>query len=139
MRIDSKPTEYLNIRFKSRLEARWAVFLNEHFVVTEFRYEPFTVNNKYTPDFLVTTNIPQSFVLEVKPQLPNEQTINELKEIADTLKHDLYLAFGSFYKDERPKLQKINPKRMGPVLELSDIFVVSESAINAAKSHRFDL
>lgn len=48
------PTEYKGIKYKSRLEARWAVFFEE--LGIKAKYEPLTLEHKniqYTPDFII--------------------------------------------------------------------------------------
>lgn len=69
-------TIYNGYKFRSRLEARWAVFFNE--LKVEFQYEPegFTDGaNRYLPDFF----LPQTFLrsskgvyVEIKPEIFNE-------------------------------------------------------------------
>jgi len=54
--ITAKPTWYKGVQFKSRLEARWAVFFDEMGI--KYIYEPRPVQLKYgiryLPDFLLT-------------------------------------------------------------------------------------
>lgn len=61
------PTEYRNVMFRSRLEARWARFFDA--VRWPWIYEPIDLNN-YVPDFILQFEAP--LLLEVKPALdPN--------------------------------------------------------------------
>lgn len=57
------PTAYKGIVFRSRLEATWAVFLDE--LKIEWRYEPFDLKG-YIPDFALFDG---KTLLEVKPVL----------------------------------------------------------------------
>lgn len=49
MRIQAKPTLYKGVRFRSRLEARWAVFFDS--LGLRWLYEPKTDAVGYMPDF----------------------------------------------------------------------------------------
>lgn len=63
--IAAKPTLYAGTRFRSRLEARWAVFFDA--IAADWTYEPRfpeLTGLSYQPDFLLET---PSWVVEVKP------------------------------------------------------------------------
>lgn len=63
-------TKYKGYRFRSRLEARWAVFLDS--LGVRYRYEPegFDLDGLwYLPDFYLPDQSPASW-LEVKPEIP---------------------------------------------------------------------
>lgn len=57
------PTTYKGVRFRSRLEARWAAFFDS--VAWQWSYEPFDLNG-YIPDFVLAMNPP--LLVEVKPE-----------------------------------------------------------------------
>lgn len=57
------PTEYKGVRFRSRLEATWAAFLDE--IGCEWRYEAIDLKG-YIPDFILPT---RKLLIEVKPSL----------------------------------------------------------------------
>ena len=61
-------TKYLNRFFRSRLEARWAVFFTELGIKFEYEYEGFDLSNgqKYLPDFWLPT-FDGGIWAEVKP------------------------------------------------------------------------
>lgn len=64
-------TLYDGCRFRSRLEARWAVFFNEANVPYEYEAEGYDMGGvRYLPDFWLPE---QRVFLEVKGQYPNEQ------------------------------------------------------------------
>lgn len=68
-------TTYRNIRFRSRNEARWALFMD--FIGVPFDYEPegFELNGlRYLPDFYLTN---QKIWAEVKAEMPS---INEVEK-----------------------------------------------------------
>lgn len=74
MKIKAIDTEYNDYKFRSRTEARWAVFFDSLGWEYEYELEGFEFENglKYLPDFLV--KIPDSdgvvwdYYVEVKPQ-----------------------------------------------------------------------
>ena len=65
-------TRYKGYRFRSRLEARWAVFFDAWGVTWEYEPEGFIVPGYgyYLPDF--KTNIEGCERLEIKPQMPKD-------------------------------------------------------------------
>lgn len=70
------PTSYAGVRFRSRLEARWASFFDE--VCWGWDYEPADFAG-WTPDFLVDLPGLGPRFAEVKPA----KTLRELSEMAD--------------------------------------------------------
>ena len=58
------PTTYASVHFRSRLEARWANFLDR--LAIPWEYEPFDLNG-YIPDFVLPLTTP--VLIEVKPEL----------------------------------------------------------------------
>jgi hypothetical protein len=67
MTIAAKPTLYNGVRFRSRLEARWAVFFDA--IGAQWTYEPSfpeLAGLLYQPDFLLGPREP-NWVVEVKP------------------------------------------------------------------------
>lgn len=66
--MDIKPIEtiYNGYRFRSRLEARWAVFFDEAHISYEYELEGFDLGNgqRYLPDFFLPS---MSVFVEVKP------------------------------------------------------------------------
>jgi len=152
-RIEPKPTTYRGRHCKSRLEARWAVFLDYHFAVDVWEYEPMTFRNPetgwdYTPDFIVKVG-PYSMFLEIKPVLPTETYIEELLTILPYLPLPLMLAVGDFYEDV-PQLASINEvfeavlngdKTHIECVPLNQTlwFPAPDEAIRSAKTFRFDL
>jgi len=140
--IDPKPTAYKGITFKSRLEARWAVFFEYHPLITDCIYEPgtFEFNNgwQYTPDFRIGF-AGSMFMLEVKPITPEDQVIQQLLEVAKHSDIPMLLAVGDFYSDNISiaNLQlRCSPKQ---VLKIDKFFPGCVEAYQTAKTFRFDL
>jgi len=86
-----KPTWYNNYYFRSKLEAKWAVFFDLMKIVWEYEPEAFTCEDgsQYTPDFY----LPHVFLrdeqrgvyLEIKP-LSYEDNQQYIKRISSSLK-----------------------------------------------------
>jgi len=60
--IPAIPTTYRNVRFRSRLEAKWAAFFD--LLGWPWLYEPIDLNG-YIPDFIL--QLPNPVLVEVKP------------------------------------------------------------------------
>lgn len=75
-------TEYKGYRFRSRLEARWAVFFDALKVQWDYEVEGFQVGNLfYLPDFVIT-NEDMEIYIEIKPTYPNQSEIQKAKAVA---------------------------------------------------------
>lgn len=91
------PTTYKGRTYRSRLEARWALFYERlNFNVV---YEPFTIENNdlsYTPDFWVLRGFENTIpvLIEIKPIAPNKEYIEYLCQIHDPEKSDILICIG---------------------------------------------
>lgn len=85
-------THYNGYRFRSRLEARWAVFLDT--LGVKYRYEPegFDLDGiKYLPDFY----LPElGYWLEIKPTAPNDAENNKAAALAAAIHQNVYILIG---------------------------------------------
>ena len=101
MRIKSRcearvlETEYHGITFRSRTEARWAVFFDSLRVAWEYEPEGFELspNRRYLPDFL----LPElggngGTYLEVKGRAPTEAEQRRCRDLADATGRRVLLA-----------------------------------------------
>lgn len=131
MTIEAIPTILNGIEYKSRLEARWALFLTLSGL--PFAYEP--RGPDVLPDFEIVTTPP--IFIEVKGQMPNPVYIKWLRQ------HGVhYIAIGGFFKGLKPLMIYIQEKRgkVGLFNEhFSDIFPGSTTAFIKACNYRFDL
>ena len=88
-------TEYKGYRFRSRLEARWAVFLNH--IGVEWDYEPqgfeFDGGEKYLPDFWIET---WDCWIEVKGPEPTDQDKRFAYLLAEGSGKPVILSYGQF-------------------------------------------
>jgi len=155
--IEAKPTIYNGVKYKSRLEARWAVFFDSTSLVPNWRYEPKTFHLKdkgwdYTPDFVFTFG--GFFMhLEVKPVVPTAEYIKVLDQFSDIMPLPLMLGVGDFYKGLGKKSKRFGQcpavylmkdtttqsRIISECLPLFEYFQGSEEAVQVAKGYRFDL
>lgn len=64
-------TSYKGYRFRSRLEARWAVFMDSLGIEWIYENEGYDIAGEwYLPDFILPE---QKIILEIKPKLPADQ------------------------------------------------------------------
>ena len=90
--IKAIDTLYNGYKFRSRLEARWAVFFDE--IGIEYRYEPegFDLDGVwYLPDFYLPGL--ETWV-EVKPYEPTEDEWNKCELLAELTTKRVWLTFG---------------------------------------------
>ena len=79
-------TRYSGYKFRSRLEARWAVFFDALKVPYEFETEGFDLGEKewYLPDFLIKPPYsPWNFWIEIKPMLSRLHVGQKWYEVDD--------------------------------------------------------
>jgi hypothetical protein len=79
MSIRNIPTRYNEITFRSRREARWAVFWDELGVKYFYEYEGFQLQSGwYIPDFW----LPHLKIwVEIKANEPSQEALNKAKEV----------------------------------------------------------
>ncbi len=82
--ITPKPTTYLKIWYRSRLEARWAVFFTA--LKISFRYEPVLFDviiqkraGGYLPDFFISKT---KWFVEIKPTHPTSEEIEKALQVS---------------------------------------------------------
>lgn len=101
------PTFYRGCRFRSRLEARWAVFFDR--IGVEWRYEPqgyFLKQRPYLPDFFIPK---WEMFVEIKPHLLREDSIELCTQLAAETSRTVMLLQGDPYPGEhRITLDSIN-------------------------------
>lgn len=137
-RVKAIETQYNGYRFRSRLEARWAVFFDSYGIDYEYELEGFELGNglRYLPDFYIPS---LSVFVEIKP---NQQlSMTELRKIDAFAvggdKH-LVLVMGSPTNEE---MVLINRCSMAPLCEycdeneyeLADEEIVAEYIANAVE------
>lgn len=94
--IKAIETRYAGCRFRSRLEARWAVFFDRLNIPWEYEPEGYLVGPDqvpYLPDFLIYPNTPHSFWLEIKATAPTEAEIAKARGLAEGTGLTTYIYF----------------------------------------------
>ena len=98
MTIKAIETVYNGYRFRSRLEARWAVFFDVLNVDYEYEKEGFDLDGKwYLPDFWMIyadDGFHGSFWLEIKATLPTREEIDLARRLAYMTKGGVFIATG---------------------------------------------
>jgi hypothetical protein len=90
--IKAIETQYKGYRFRSRLEARWAVFFDA--LCIEWQYEPegFDMGGVlYLPDFFIPH---LNSWIEIKPIEPSDKELNKVSMLAESLGQSAYLFYG---------------------------------------------
>ena len=101
MNIKPIPTTYNGIKYRSRLEARWAIFFDELGIKFEYELEGFEFENgkRYLPDFYLTE---LCTYVEIKPTV--NVPVKEISKMCDLVFNDqtkrLLLICGSPGKEE---------------------------------------
>jgi hypothetical protein len=100
MAIQAIQTRYAGYRFRSRLEARWAVFLDSLGIKWEYEVEGYSLpSGGYLPDFWLPELIAGSHKpgtwLEIKPDTPIVQDDPRWTELAVGTDRPLLLALGT--------------------------------------------
>lgn len=96
MTITPIETRYAGCRFRSRLEARWAVFFDS--LGIEWLYEPegyvLEGGQCYLPDFLIHPNTDQEFWFEAKGTHPTLEELDKAQGLAEGTGTGVYVYFG---------------------------------------------
>ena len=93
MEIKAIETEYKGYKFRSRLEARWAIFFDTARI--EWKYEPegyeLSTGEKYLPDFYLPE---QDIFVEVKGKKPDEKYLKMLETFSKEIKKSVLIVVG---------------------------------------------
>lgn len=96
--IKAIETSYKGYRFRSRLEARWAVFLDDLKIPWEYEREGFSLpSGPYLPDFWLPV---QKVWLEIKPGHPDAQERAKAAELVEMVRQDAAILCGPPGEDE---------------------------------------
>ena len=106
MTIKAIETEYNGYRFRSRLEARWAVFFDV--LGIEYQYEPEGFDSDgawYLPDFWLNHHIEivvpsDGFWVEIKPRKASKKEVNKLLAVCSGTGHNGLILQGQPYYEE---------------------------------------
>jgi hypothetical protein len=95
--IQAIETRYKGYRFRSRLEARWAVFFDKLGVRWHYELEGYKLKRfgGYLPDFLIFDNSNLSDFVEIKPVIPSSDEWNKVAVLSGELdKSSVYMFCG---------------------------------------------
>lgn len=148
--IKAIETEYAGCRFRSRLEARWAVFFDLVGVGWEYEPEGYELpSGNYLPDFRILSDSRPCFWIEIKPELypwPSEPPRDKRwMEFAVMSGEWLYVLFGMARSiDHGHRSIAYGPG--GEAVDLADFLwfnhrktlEVHTFALKAARSARFE-
>jgi hypothetical protein len=150
MSIKAIETTYRGYRFRSRTEARWAVFFDTLGVKWDYEVEGFELpdGTRYLPDFRISTLLGSAF-FEVKPSEPDANERRKLKGVTTatnryavfligTPSADAILLEADFHEEiASPDFSETPLMRM--LSWIGDFSPKTiRSAINAARSARFE-
>jgi hypothetical protein len=94
--MDSVNTYFRRVGYRSRLEARWAVFLTVAGI--SFEYEPCKVGTsvgRYIPDFLLTFSDNRKCYVEIKPVHPTDDELTKIADLEIQTDHSCYIIAGN--------------------------------------------
>lgn len=93
--IKAIETRYKGYRFRSRREARWAVFMDHLQIPYQYEPEGFDLGEtgRYLPDFLVYPNAPGAFWLEIKGRSPDLEDRRKAAALSVTTGLKAYIYF----------------------------------------------
>lgn len=99
MSIKAIETQYKGYRFRSRLEARWAVFFDALGIKWEYEKEGYDLDGvKYLPDFWLPHHIMADegwgYWVEIKPLSPSDGEVEKLVALVKSTHHTAYLFVG---------------------------------------------
>lgn len=90
--IQPKPTVYGGVKFRSRTEARWALFFDAMSIPFQYEFEGFDLRGgAYLPDFWLPD---QKMFLEVKGVEPTEEEAERCAELTRASEADVLIAVG---------------------------------------------
>ena len=148
-------TKYKGYNFRSRLEARWAVFLDSLGIKWEYEFEGFELNGtiRYLPDFYLPE---EDLYLEIKPKELNREEMNKINLMNLGGKKIVYIigtpnlieAYKIFYQTNKKLTLDWNEEVYNPYKKIiwtypSDSEIENyngkiEKAIDDAKSYSFE-
>lgn len=87
-------THYAGYRFRSRLEARWAVFFDYLNIPWDYEPQGYLIDGKpYLPDFLLYPNTDRAFWFEVKGVCPTGEELAKAQGLATGTKQVVYVYY----------------------------------------------
>jgi hypothetical protein len=146
-------TRYAGCHFRSRIEARWAVFFDHLGVGWEYEPQGFDLHcGPYLPDFLL--DLGDGVWWEVKGATPTQVERNLCWELFEATHRHVYLAHGAIPRDrfDEPRIEHVGGARVRWFIQPGAIGFIPDfcddqkgtnhplllSAYRAARSARFE-
>lgn len=112
---DLKPieTHYAGCRFRSRIEARWAVFFDHLNIKWQYEPQGFDLpSGRYLPDFLL--ELGDGVWWEVKGFEPTQHERDLCWELLAATKQQVYIAHGGIPRDrfDEPRIEHVSGTRV---------------------------
>lgn len=112
--LKALPTEYRGLQFRSRLEARWAVFYDALGIPYEYEREGYDLNGIwYLPDFWIPT---LDAWIEIKPCKLTDDETDKCRELAVTTNKEVYAFTSGFVLGIAQSRDPISANVFKPVL-----------------------
>lgn len=110
------PTIYKSHKFRSRIEARWAVFYDAMGIAWEYEKEGYQLpSGWYLPDFWLPK---QEYWIEIKGKEPTEKEVALAQELCVATKYPVFIFYGTIpdpeHRSDRPRCLSGTPK--SPIL-----------------------
>lgn len=160
MTVASIETRYAGCRFRSRLEARWAVFFDRLNLTWEYEPQGFNLHSgNYLPDFKIRFGATDYVWWEVKGNKPTRNEIELAWELHEATGKYVYIAHGDIPRDqyEQPRIAAfgavrcrwhlITPTQGKPLIGFTPVDADDQTGIDhplllaayiAARSARFE-
>jgi hypothetical protein len=122
-----RETKFHGITYKSRLEAKWAVFFESLGISYEYEAEGFVWGKtKYLPDFYLPD---QDYIIEVKGSYPDEEALEKGIMLSEDTQKEVFLFYGEIPNPwaaegilESPGALVCNEKLRSDLAERNDLF-----------------
>ena len=103
-------TRYAGILFRSRIEARWALFFDTLGVPYEYEKEGFDLDGlRYLPDFWLPD---QRIWYEIKGDIPDELECEKARRLSGYTQRPVYIAFGAVAIPDFTRLVNTDDQRV---------------------------
>ena len=116
MRIEPIITHYNGCKYRSRIEARWAVFYDLLGISFEYEKEGYNIDGKwYLPDFYLPQ---QDCWIEIKGYEPTNEEVSKLADVCGYTEKQGYMFHGAIPYYQNPQTPNSGACSIFPELEL---------------------
>lgn len=130
-------TIYNGYRFRSRLEARWAVFFDELGWQYTYEAEGFELpSGRYLPDFYLPA---ENAFIEIKPSAPTEKELALAFDLFKSSGESVYIFSGDPWEALAPEYPGMHGYSADPEQSLSFLYLADyRAAAERARQARFE-